>query len=49
MFHEQSSWNKKRVKTETENKSAANVPKTKDSTNYNIKQENGCKDDQTAK
>ena len=49
MFHAQISWNKKRVKTKTENKSAANVPKSKGSTNYIIKRENGCKDTQTAK
>ena len=38
---------KKRVKTETE-KAAANVPKTKVSTNIHIEHENGCKDTQTA-
>ena len=43
MFHAQISWNKKRVKTKTENKSAASVPKSKDSTIYIIKLENGCK------
>lgn len=46
MFHAQILWNKKRVKTETK-KAAANVPKTKVSTNIHIEHENGCKDTQT--
>lgn len=48
MFHAQISWNKKRVKTYLD-RSSANLPKSKGSTNIYYQARNGCKVTQTEK